>query len=249
MNGPPRQFGGALPEVGPVVGPGLREGAPDGPVLGIETSGRVGSVALALGGTVVARRMLPEPSRHSVGLVPAIREVLAEKGLGVRQVAGVAVGEGPGSFTGVKVAAAAAKGLSCSLEVPLFATSSLQAAAVASTLRLADGEREIRYALFDARGGRVYGACYGVGAGEATQAVAPHGGTILDVLSRRLPRETVFVGDGAAAHAGLISAGGYRVRPPPAGVPGADGVLCCCDWAAVDAVTWEPAYVREWRVG
>ncbi len=223
--------------------------APDGPVLGVETSGRVGSAALAVGGVVAARRVLPERSRHSAGLVPAIRAVLAEKGLGVRQVVGVAVGAGPGSFTGVKIAAAAAKGLSCSLEVPLFATSSLRAAAVAGTVRLTGDQREIRYVLFDARGGRVYGACYDVGAAGPVRAIAPHGGTILDVLNRRPPRGAVFTGDGAAAHAGLIGAAGYRVRPPPAGVPGADGVLCCCDWAAVDAATWEPDYVREWRSG
>ncbi len=227
----------------------VADGAPDGPVLGIETSGRVGSAALALDGRVAARRVLPERSRHSAGLVPAIRAVLAAKGLGARQVVGVVVGAGPGSFTGVKIAAAAAKGLSCSLEVPLFATSSLRAAAVAGTVRLTGDQREIRYVLFDARGGRVYGACYDVGATGPVRAIAPHGGTILDVLNRRPPRGAVFTGDGAAAHAGLIGAAGYRVRPPPAGVPGADGVLCCCDWAAVDAATWEPDYVREWRPG
>ena len=230
-----------------VDGPGR---APDGPVLGIETSGRVGSVALAVDGTVVAGRVLSEPARHSAGLIPAVREVLAERGVGVDEVVGVVVGAGPGSFTGVKIAAAAAKGLSCSLGVPLFATSSLRAAAVAGAADVAmptDGE--IRYVLFDARGGRVYGACYDVGAGGAVEAVAPHGGTILDVLNRRSPRGAVFTGDGAVAHAGLIRAAGYEVRPPPAGVPGAAGVLRCCDWVAVDAAAWEPDYVREWRPG
>lgn len=229
--------------------PGLREGAPDGPVLGIETSGRVASVALALGGVVVGRRALSEQSRHSVGLIPAIREMLDEAGLGVEEVVGVVVGAGPGSFTGVKIAAAAAKGLSCSLEVPLFRTSSLRAAAVAGGAPSMGDEPEIRYVLFDARGGRVYGACYDVGVGGPIQAIAPHGGTILDVLNRRPPRRAVFSGDGATAHTGLIGAAGYRVRPPPAGVPGADGVLCCCDWVAVAAATWEPDYVREWRPG
>lgn len=220
-------------------------------MLGIETSGRVGSVALAVAGTVVAERVLSEPARHSAGLIPAVREVLAERGVGVVAVAGVTVGAGPGSFTGVKIAAAAAKGLSCSLGVPLYATSSLRAAAVAGeTLSVASGgDGEIRYVLFDARGGRVYGACYDVGAGGAVEAVAPHGGTILDVLNGRPPRGAVFTGDGAVAHAGLIRAAGYEVRPPPAGVPGAGGVLYCCDWVAVDAAAWEPDYVREWRPG
>lgn len=227
----------------------LSEGAPQGPVLGIETSSPVGSVALAVGGSVVAGRVLGEPSRHSAGLIPAIEEVLGEQGLGAEDLVGVAVGAGPGSFTGVKVAAAAAKGLACNLEVPLYAPSSLCAAAVAGAYPLPGEEPEIRYVLFDARGGRVYGACYDVGAEGVDQAVAPHGGTILDVINGRPPRDTVFMGDGAACHAALIGAAGYAVRPPPAGVPGADGVLRCCDWMAVDAALWEPEYVREWRPG
>ena len=255
VSGAPEGGGGGVEMPGEDAGCGLSEGAPEGPVLGIETSSRVGSVALAEGGVVVARRLLPEPSRHSAGLIPAIEEVLGERGLDVDELVGIAVGAGPGSFTGVKVAAAAAKGLSCSLEVPLYATSSLRAAAVAGASAPACAsapageESEIRYVLFDARGGRVYGACYDVGAAGVDQAIAPHGGTILDVINGRPPRSTVFMGDGAASHAALIGAAGYAVRPPPAGLPGADGVLCCCDWVAVDAASWEPEYVREWRPG
>ena len=226
-------------------------GAPSGPVVGIETSGRLGSVALAMGGAVVGRRLLSEPSRHSAGLIPATEEVLAEQGLGPQDLMGVAVGAGPGSFTGVRVAAAAAKGLACSLEVPLYAASSLRAAAVAGadTQPLPGSEGEIRYVLFDARGGRVYGGCYDVGADGADEAIGPHGGTILDVINGRPPRGTVFMGDGAVCHAAVIRAAGYAVRPPPAGVPGAAAVLRCCDWTAVDALAWEPDYVREWRPG
>ena len=227
----------------------LRGGAPEGPVLGIETSARTGSVALAVDGSVVARRFLAEPSRHSVGMIPAIEAILAERRLDVGAVAGVVVGAGPGSFTGVKVAAATAKGLSSSLGVPMYATSSLRAAAVAGGMGSAGEEREIRYVLFDARRGRVYGACYDVGPGGAVEAIAPHGGTIVDVINGRAPRQAVFVGDGAVEHRALIGAAGYRVGPPDRGVPGADGVLCCCDWVAVDAATWEPDYVREWRPG
>lgn len=227
----------------------LSEAAPSGPVVGIETSSGLGSVALAVRGAVVGRRMLPEPSRHSVGLIPAIEEVLGDEGLGPGDLVGIAVGAGPGSFTGVKVAAAAAKGLACSLEVPLYATSSLRAAAVAGARPPPDHEGEIRYVLFDAKSGRVYGGCYDVGAAGAEEAIAPHGGTILDVIDRRPPRGTVFMGDGAVCHAALIRAAGYAVRPAPAGVPTAGAVLRCCDWVAVDAANWEPDYVREWRPG
>ena len=226
----------------------LRDGAPRGPVLAVETSSSEGSVALALDGSVAASRGLGAPSRHSAELVPAIAGLLDGQGLAARDLAGVVVGAGPGSFTGARVAAATAKGLATSVGSPLYAVSSLRAAAVAGGPP-PRGERQIRYVLFDARRGRVYGGCYDVGAGGAVEAIAPHGGTILDVINARPPQDAVFTGDGAAAHDALLRAAGFAVRPPPDGVPTAEGLLRCCDFSAVDAAAWEPDYVRAWKPG
>ena len=253
---------------GPPSGPAM----PPGCMLGIETSGRVGSVALAVDGAVQARRFLTTPSRHASGLIPAVRSALAQAGVGREDLEGVAVGAGPGSFTGARIGAATAKGLAHGLRVPLYATSSLRAAAFAvealarepdreelprevgslsgpSPPPLQGDERETRYVLFDARGGRVYGAAYDVGADGPFEAVAPHGGTIVDVVNRRPPVGTVFMGDGAAAHSRLLEAAGYTVAPPPAGVALASAVLLCCSWEPVDPSSWEPDYLREWRPG
>ena len=241
-------------------------GPPRGWVLGIETSWQVGSVAAAVGGVVAARRFLTSPSAHATGLIAAVEEVLGEAGTGVGRLAGVAVGAGPGSFTGVRIGGAAAKGLATSLGVPLYATSSLRAAScavealagVALPAGMVDGdgppapgggERELRHVLLDARRGRVYGAGYEVGAGGPLEVAAPHAGTILDVMNARPPLDTVFMGDGALAHRSLIRAAGYAVRPFPAGIPSADAVLRCCSWTPVDAAWWEPRYLREWRPG
>jgi len=255
----------------------VTERTPGGPVVAIETSGRLGSVAVAMGGSVAARRFLTERAGHASGLVPAVREVLEEAGTGLTQVAGVVAGAGPGSFTGVRIAAAAAKGLAAGLGVPLYATSSLRAASFAmeafeddlrelvdavseagpgtgpdwdgaAVPRKSDG-REVRYVLFDARNGRVYGACYDVGPNGPAEVTPPHGGTILEVLNRRPPEGTRFVGDGAVAHAALIHAAGYETRPPPAGIAIADAVVKCCRWEPVDIADWQPDYMREWRPG
>ena len=249
---------------------------PPGRFLGIETSGRVGSVAVAVDGIVTARRFLVTPSAHASGLIPAVRAALDEAGAGRDDLEGVVVGAGPGSFTGVRIGAAAAKGLARGLRVPLYATSSLRAAVFAvealgvETLGkrldadvlppelVATGElprplqgdqRETRYVLFDARGGRVYGAAYDVGADGPVEVVARHGGTIVHAINRRPPVGTVFMGDGAAAHARLLQAAGYAVASSPAGVPLACAVLVCCSWTPVEAASWEPDYVREWRPG
>lgn len=255
---------------------------PAGCFLGIETSGSLGSVAVAVDGVVAAARFLGEQAGHAARLIPAIRGVLEDAERRREELDGVAVGAGPGSFTGVRVGAAAAKGLARALDVSLYATSSLRAAAFAAeslagvpvvgaspdwTLaeRL-DGalgrsaspptalpsspsgdRREIRYVLADARGGRVYGACYDVGAAGPVEVVPPHAGTIVGAINRRPPVGTVFAGSGAEAHKRTLQAAGYVVAPPPAGVPVAAAVLRCCPWTPVDAGDWEPEYVREWR--
>ncbi len=247
---------------------------PAGWVLGIETSWRVGSVALAAGGVVAGRRFLTTPAAHASGLIPAVEEVMGEAGIGVGDLAGVVVGAGPGSFTGVRIGGSAAKGLAASLVIPLYATSSLRAASFALEALgpdvilppemcdrdgppgwrnppspLTGDRRELRHVLLDARGGRVYGAAYDVGAGGPVEVAAPHAGTILDVINARPPLHTVFMGDGAVAHAALIRAAGYTVRSFPAGIPVADAVVQCCSWRPVDTAAWEPRYVREWRPG
>ena len=231
-------------------------------------------MALAENGSVVARRFLTTPSAHASGLIPAIREVLEDARVRLGRLSGVVIGAGPGSFTGVRIGGAAAKGLATSLGVPLYATSSLRAASCAEEAlgagadlpaelrgervspgrggeqRLSAGrEREHRYVLLDARRGRVYGGSYEVGAEGPVQVTAPHGGTIVDVIARRPARGTVFVGEGALSHETLLRAAGYGTRPYPYGVPTADAVLSCCSWEPVDASTWEPEYVRRWRPG
>ena len=249
-------------------------GSPGGCVLGIETSWRVGSVALAVDGSVVARRFLTTPSGHASALVPAIRRVLHEAGAGLGELTGIAVGAGPGSFTGVRIGGAAGKGLATSLDVRLYAASSLRAACCADEVAGAGGalpselrdegappgrgarspglvgdEREHRYVLLDARHGRVYGASYDVGADGPVEVTAPHGGTVVEVINARPSRGVVCVGEGSRAYRALLRAAGYRTRPYPAGVPLADAVLSCCSWEPVDAAGWEPEYVRRWRPG
>lgn len=240
-----------------------------GVALVIETSWSVGSVAVAVEGSVRSRRFLTERAEHGARLVPALEQVLAEADTGLDDVESVVVGSGPGSFTGVRIAAASAKGLAGALGVGLYACSSLLAAGIApealagvalpEELQEAAGHgwtprdvpgRQRRYVLLDARRGRVYGACLDVGGGQPVDMVIPpHGGTVVDVLNRRLPLSTAFAGDGARVHASLIRSAGYTLLPLPAGVPTADGLVAAGAWEAVDRHTWEPDYVREWRPG
>ena len=103
----------------------------EGVYLALDTSTTLGSVCVGIGSRVVARRVIQGQRSHSSDLIPAIGGVLQEAGADLSELAGLVVGAGPGSFTGVRVAAATAKGLAHALDIPLWAVSSLEAGAAA----------------------------------------------------------------------------------------------------------------------
>jgi tRNA threonylcarbamoyladenosine biosynthesis protein TsaB len=210
--------------------------------LAFDTSGPVGSVAVAAGGEVLSRAVMTEQTAHAATLLPSIDEVLAEAGVDRASLTGILVGEGPGSFTGVRVAAATAKGLGHALGLPVRAVSSLAAAA------LSVDAGPIRYALFDARAERVYGACWGVGSDHLEELVVPHAGELRDVLAGDVPGGAVFVGDGAWKHRGVIEGAGFRVAGAAEGLTLADGLVAFFARSPsepiADLAGWEPAYVR-----
>jgi tRNA threonylcarbamoyladenosine biosynthesis protein TsaB len=83
--------------------------ASDARIIILETSGRVGQVALARGGALLALRRLDEARRHARDLVPALRDLLHDQGWQPRDVQAVLVSRGPGSYTGLRVGIMSAK--------------------------------------------------------------------------------------------------------------------------------------------
>jgi tRNA threonylcarbamoyl adenosine modification protein YeaZ len=226
---------------------------PEGTYLAFDTSISLGSVALWKGGDVVARAFLTRQGEHASRLIPAIQDCLARGEVNRSDLEGLVVGHGPGSFTGVRVAVATAKGLVAGLGLPLWSFSSLEASAFAGGCEMpqamvdalageaftgADAETASREpldspadgsagaptcVLFDARGDRVYAAIYAP-RGEAL--VEPEPATLGEVLGDdRLPRTTRFAGDGALRHATAIRAAGFAVMRPPVGFPLAEAHL------------------------
>lgn len=96
--------------------------------LGIDTAGPWGGVALARNGATVAQTSLP-PGGHSSGLAPAVARVLAAGAIALGDVTGIAVSEGPGSFTGLRIGLAWAKGAAMGLSLPLVLVSAHRALA------------------------------------------------------------------------------------------------------------------------
>lgn len=123
-------------------------------LLAIETATESCSAALLAGERLLARSELA-PRRHAELLLPMCEELLAEAGLSRHALNAIAVGCGPGAFTGVRLAVSAAQGIALALDVPVVPVSSLAALA----LQAPDDEAAI-LAVIDARMGEIYAGAF-----------------------------------------------------------------------------------------
>ncbi|WP_055105690.1 tRNA (adenosine(37)-N6)-threonylcarbamoyltransferase complex dimerization subunit type 1 TsaB [Paenibacillus ihumii] len=98
-------------------------------LLALDTSTSTLSVAVMENGRLLAERNIKAERNHSAYLVTAIEEAMAAAGVGKQELDGIAVGVGPGSYTGVRIAVTTAKTLAWSLGLPVSAVSSLAAIA------------------------------------------------------------------------------------------------------------------------
>lgn len=178
-------------------------------ILAIETATPRGSVALWSDGAVVAEIFLADGVQASITCMSAVEKILA----GIVPTY-VAVSSGPGSFTGLRVGMAAAKGFCMGWGVPLVSVPTLKALAAS---RLDEGMPVL--CLLDARKGEVYAGLYTVGGAEPVplmpeRAVEP--GLLCDLLPG--DGQIALCGDGAVAYETLLrSRLGARARFPVAG--------------------------------
>lgn len=142
-------------------------GSPASPVLGIDTATHTASVAVTdAHGHLLAQGTL-DASGRSDDLLVLIDEVCRRAGVAPRELAAVAVGAGPGSFTGLRIGMATAKGIAFAAGCPLWLTSSLHALAAEAVPT--PGPAPLLVAALDARRGEVYCGFY-AGAELAAQA-------------------------------------------------------------------------------
>ena len=161
-------------------------------VLAVDTSTMAGGVALVRDGHVVGESLLDVRTTHSERLMLAIDRVLADAGWEARQLDGLAVAVGPGSFTGLRIGLAAVKGLAVALRCPIAPVPTLDAMAAA----LPWATRAICPVL-DARKGELYASLYRWDGTTMHRewdylALAPAD------LAARLTEPVIGVGDGAA---------------------------------------------------
>ena len=162
--------------------------------LAFETSAKAASVALHDGQKLLGESYQNTGLTHSQTLMVMAEDALKQCGKTAADVTAVAVAEGPGSFTGVRIGAAAAKGFAWGREIPCYGISTLEA--MAHSLGIYQG---YVCPVMDARRAQVYNALFYVNRSEITR-VAPDRAIALADLSEELKSlsEPVFlVGDGS----------------------------------------------------
>ena len=183
-------------------------------VLGIDTSTRAGSVAVVEGERLLGAVDVAGALDHSRRLLPAVDLLLAGLGLGPGDLGGIAVTRGPGSFTGVRVGLATARGLARSAGVPSVGISTLEALA-ASIDPPPSGTWVCPWV--DAGRGEIYAAAYDPSDRRDLERVGPSVARPAAWLNRLPPVPAVFVGDGAVAYRDVLEG---RMGPASVGGPG-----------------------------
>lgn len=195
-------------------------------MLALEAATAMGSVAVVRGGEVLARREVAMRSGAEEHLLPAIDDALREAGATSRDLARIACGAGPGSFTSLRVSASLAKGLAFAHGIPMYALPSL--ALIAGDASLADG---LYLAVIDALRGDVFAGAYRRDNGEVTE---------LEPV-RLVPR-AALEHEAALLHAVVIGP-----EEQPRTQPRAVNIVRCGAWLALAPVplaAWEPDYGR-----
>jgi len=185
-------------------------------VLGLDTATADTAAGLLLAdGTVRTRHHVPDPGErpgHVTALLPLVRELLAEAGVRWTDIERVAVGVGPGSFTGLRIGVATARALARTAGATLVG---LSTPAVLAAAAAHDGPV---LAALDARRGEAFAAAWADGAGAGVGAAPDRGPVTVDpqdlasVLADLIPVPgALAVGDGAVRYRAALEAEGLTV--------------------------------------
>lgn len=218
-------------------------------LLGIDSSSLAASCALNDGGALLGEYFIHNKMTHSQTLMPMVRELLLRTDTSLSGLDALAVTVGPGSFTGLRIGIASAKGLAMGADKPCVALSTLESLA----FNLGGFEGVICPAM-DARRQQVYTALFKVQAGRPARLTGDMALPLAQLAKlleeRREP--VIFVGDGAAlCYNEFGRAAGYLLAPEALRHQRASSV-CAAALAALEenpqrlicADALEPAYLR-----
>lgn len=227
-------------------------------ILGIESAALTASVAVVSDGILTAEYTVTDKKTHSQTLLPMLDEVKRILELNPAELDAIAISAGPGSFTGLRIGAATAKGLGLALGKPLVAVSTLEALA----FNLADSDL-LLCPVMDARRNQLYNGLYRrtrteksefKAGGCLTEVVAPRAvaaEALIEELNAR-GEAVIFLGDGVPVLSGLAASltVPYSVAAPNnsrarAASVAALGEIYAAAGKTVPAEDFAPEYLRK----
>ena len=170
-------------------------------VLAIDTATKIGSVALyddKIG--VIGEINLYVKVNHSNVIMDAVDSLFKLSGLNIKDVDRIAVTIGPGSFTGIRIGTARAKGLAYSLKKPIVGVNELDVLA-----HMGENREDIIVPLIDARKERVYFSKYRYVDGILLREEEYKDGELREILEELKGKKVTFIGDGATVNEKLIN--------------------------------------------
>ncbi|MFZ1731839.1 MAG: tRNA (adenosine(37)-N6)-threonylcarbamoyltransferase complex dimerization subunit type 1 TsaB [Bacteroidota bacterium] len=220
-------------------------------ILAIETATQSLGVAILDGEQIRASVQINRGNAHDELLAPLCRDIVAQAGLQMKDLRGVAVSAGPGSFTGLRIGMAVAKGMVLALGIPLAVVPTHDAIAEGVARSWPHTEGATLVVCIDAKREDIYAATYQLINHEWR---SKHAVSVCEAaaLLGDLPEGAVLVGDGAAkVHA--LAPQSLSLLPDAASVFDARyvailGARMLASGAAADPDTCEPLYVQEFQV-
>ena len=213
-------------------------------LLAVDSSGIVATAAVYSDGIIRSSSQVNNKLTHSQTLLPMIDRVMSEAGIKPDELDAVAVGAGPGSFTGLRIGAATVKGLCLAIDKPVIPISSLEIIARG----LYNCKTKI-CPIMDARRNQVYTAVYDSDMNVITEPCAMG---IDELLETFTSKEVTFAGDGVAVHKDAITEKmGERAHFAPAHLR-YQNAAAICELAEsmyergeyINAVDFSPVYLR-----
>ena len=217
-------------------------------ILALETSAKAVSAAISEDGKILAAGYQDTGLTHSRTLMPIVEHIMKNTGLTVAEMDAIAVAAGPGSFTGIRIGVAAAKGLAFAADKPAVGVSTL--AAMARNVAFCDG---LVVCAMDARRQQVYNALFEAKDGQLTRLTPDRAISLEDLAAelRNDPRPKTVVGDGARLCFAHLTEAGVLCRLAPAHLVmqsamsvALEAEVMAAGGGLVSAQALEPVYLR-----
>jgi tRNA threonylcarbamoyladenosine biosynthesis protein TsaB len=222
-------------------------------LLALDTATTSCSVACWSAGAVIASDTKIAGRRQAEILMPMVKSVMKVAGFEYDMLDGIAVTTGPGSFTGVRIGLATARGLALAAGLPLAGVSTLQALAAGSPPAERRGHRIL--AALDARRDQVYAQLFEAAGGPAGDPFAAAADSIPRRLAEACPDQApiLLVGSGSALVAAVLDDVGWPYRhsnsPPYPCAATIAGIVAERGFDTSASAPVAPLYLREPGVG